>query len=122
MTEKQIAAIEKLGWTVKEYDDEWLIENYSPAGAHLPLEIPKNEDIVEWLKKNADSFSPDDHVELYIPMRGQHGVPESVRTLLEDAEAIKTMYQELAEAVKNAEMENSKNNRKFIARIKRFFK
>lgn len=102
MTEAQIKAAENLGWTVWEYDDEWLIQNYSPAGEELPLEIEKDEDIIEWLKWNAETFDPDENVELWIDYRGKNGVPQTARELIDDADAIKKMYENLAEAVANA--------------------
>ena len=102
MTEKMIEAIEELGWQVTEHDDEWLIEAWSPAGEDLPLEIPKDEDIVKWLWENARTFDPDENVELWINHRGKDGVPQTARELVEDADAIAKMYEELAKAAEEA--------------------
>ena len=39
--------------------------------------------------KNADDFDPDDHAEMYVDRRGQRGIPNSIRTLIDDADGIK---------------------------------
>ena len=99
LTEEMIGDIEGVGWKVTEYEDEWLIENHSPAGEDLPLEIPKGENIIKWLKENAESFDPDDHAALLISMRGQYGIPNSVTELVADASRIQEMYTELADVL-----------------------
>ena len=40
-----------------------------------------------------------EHAELYINMRGKQGVPNSIRALIDDADAIKKMLQELSDKV-----------------------
>lgn len=102
MNEEQIKAAEGLGWIVKILEDTILIEASSPAGEDLPLEIPKDEDVVEWLKRNAESFDPDENVALWIDHRGKDGVPQTARELVEDADAIAKMYEELAKAAEEA--------------------
>ena len=102
MTEQQREAADRLGWFVKEYDDEWLVENHSPAGEDLPIEIPKSEDAARWIRQVAETFDPDENVELWIDKRGQDGVPSTARELVEDADAIKKIYEELADAVEAA--------------------
>ena len=48
-------------------------------------------------------FDVDEHVELWVNGRGKNGVPSRIRELVEDAEAIDKMLQELAAALAEVE-------------------
>ena len=52
-------------------------------------------DIAEY----AAEFDADEHAEMWVDKRGQNGVPNSIRALIDDADAIQEMLDELAEAV-----------------------
>ena len=56
---------------------------------------------IEDLKNYCEEFDPEEHAEIFIEMRGQKGVPSSIRDLLDDAESIKEMLQELLKCIKN---------------------
>lgn len=82
------------------------IEFYSDAGEDVIETIwydGTNESFCRAFNKNADDFDPDDHAEMYVNMRGQQGVPDSIRTLIEDADGIKetltTVAKELLECL-----------------------
>lgn len=92
-----------LDWNVFISDNDYGFETYSPAGEDFIFYIPVSNDpsrIVASIRAYADDFDVDEHVELWIGSRGQNGVPSSVRELLEDAEEIKSMLDDLAEAMR----------------------
>ena len=77
LTEKQVDVIESLGWrilgtNVQDGDPYVEIENWSPAGEDLPetIWVEKGESLAKAAKRWADSFDPDDHVELWVESRG----------------------------------------------------
>ena len=85
-----------------EGDIEIEIENWSPEGENIIETIsfdgnPKG--LIKTLKENAESFDVDNHVEMWIEGRGKNGVPETARELVEDAEAIQEMLNDLYNAV-----------------------
>ncbi len=103
MTDKLREVCERLDWTVHEYDNGDVdLEKYSPAGEDFIFSV-ELEDFVENVKKYAADFDQDEHIELWIDSRGKNGVPSRVRELVEDAEAIDKMLQELATALQEAE-------------------
>lgn len=72
---------------------------YTPAGEDFYFTVSKlNEKGELW--DYADNFDIDEHVEQWIDMRGQNGVPNTVRELLQDAEWIKDKLLVLAEESK----------------------
>lgn len=103
-TDKQVIEISKgLGWCANIIDGEYEFEIYSPAGEDFVFYIPVNDNplmIVDAIRDYADDFDIDEHVELWIDGRGKNGVPESIRELVEDAEEIKSMLDDLAEAMR----------------------
>ncbi len=100
--------IENKGWKVADCgfsngEVEWEISQYSPAGEDFVFYIQHSNDVeeaVSLLKKYAYDFDEDEHIEVYIEARknGLAGVP-STRELVEDAEAIQEMLDELADGV-----------------------
>ena len=49
---------------------------------------------------DANDFDIDEHASMHIENRGKFGIPSSVSVLVKDAEDIKDMLKELADAVK----------------------
>jgi hypothetical protein len=87
-----------------------LFERWSPAGEDIPLEHQFDKHrfpsvsiglIADWLQEEYEQFDVDEHVELWIGSRGKNGAPATVRELLEDAEAIEKMLEELAIKVRS---------------------
>lgn len=103
MTDAQFEAAEMLNWDVSEDDDYTTFENHSPEGEDLIIEIENGKNLAEELRYEADTFDVNEHVELWVDGRGKNGVPGTIRELLEDAEAIKRMYEELAVAFEELE-------------------
>ena len=96
--------------TVKQRDDASrygsqyyvLLQTHSPMGEDLPEEFDVNtvKELVKEMRSRADNYDADEHAELYIGMRGEHGVPNcSIRDLLDDAEEIVEMYKSLADVL-----------------------
>lgn len=97
---------------LREYENgivDVLFEGYSPAGEDCIIEetIDTNNpatggkvtfcDIWALAARKYLNYNAEDHAEMWIPIRGSRGVPESIRTLIEDAEAIGLMLKDLVE-------------------------
>ena len=94
--------IEDCGWNVEQVNEtEWEIESSSPLGEDLVEYIngENDEEIIADIERLASNFDVDDHVELYVGMRGTRGVPDSISALVKDAEDIQEMLDDLAMAV-----------------------
>ena len=100
MTEQHIAVCEALDWLVHDDPDEDYVEleKYSPAGEDFIFGVQKGN-FIKNVREYADDFDVDEHVELWIEGRGKRGVPATARELVEDAEAIRDMLNELAVAL-----------------------
>ena len=85
------------------------IENYSPEGENLIETVwfdGTDSGFIEGVRELADDFDPDEHAEMWIEARGRvRGVPDSIRTLIDDAETIKEMLEELADALEKIDIE-----------------
>lgn len=103
-------AAELLDWSVHINDDCIEFEKYSPAGEDFILTITGNDEarVAEKVRECAYDFDPDEHAEMWVESRGKRGVPDSIRTLIDDADAIKEMLFELADALRKAEEEHGK--------------
>ena len=97
---------EKLDWSVtSDGDGNIELEKYSPAGEDFIITVGE-ERFVDNVKAYAASFDQEEHIAMWVKARrsGTKGVP-SPRELVEDAEAIDKMLQELAAALFAAELE-----------------
>jgi hypothetical protein len=108
MDKKYLDVFERLGWTIHDYGDEYDIAKPSPAGEDFSFTtFPENPvaEVIEY----ANDFDVDDHIAMWIEAKraGVSGVP-SARELVEDAEAIKAMLKELADAL--LEVEGKRND------------
>lgn len=100
-----IEKAEELGWWVRVYDDCIEIGQESPAGEDFFFSINNKEDVAGEVREYAEDFDPDEHAEMWIEGRGTRGTPRSIRTLIDDADAIADMLDKLAEALTDAENE-----------------
>lgn len=98
------------------YDIE--LETYSPEGEDVIVSLiydGTEEDFVREFIDYVNEFDAEEHAEMWIECRGENGVPESIKDLLEDAEWIKNTLLEVGEALNNldedSEEESSINNR-----------
>ena len=79
-----------------------LLQAHSPLGEDLPeeFEVDTIKELVKEMHYRADNYDADEHAELWIGSRGEHGVPNcSIRDLLDDAEEIGRMYKTLADVL-----------------------
>ena len=91
---------EKLDWYIHEYKTDVELEKYSPAGEDFFFCVDK-KDFINNVIEYAEDFDADEHAEMWVNNRHTvNGVPQSVRTLIDDADAIKEMLLELAETLK----------------------
>lgn len=107
MIEKLFEGCENLGWSVSEDQDAGTVEleSYSPAGENLVVTVEK-ENFAEKVREYAEDFDIDEHIEMWVEARnnGVAGVPKSTRELVEDAEEIKEMLLQLADALHEIEV------------------
>lgn len=96
MNKKLKRICENLDWTLREYEEDIELAKYSPAGEDFFFTVSKKnflDDVIEY----AESFDADEHAEMLVEnMHTVSGVPQSIRTLIDDADAIKEMLLELA--------------------------
>lgn len=75
------------------------------AGQDIPVEIDYDgtvENLVDKFTAYAESYNVDDEVEIYVNMRGENGVPSSIRELLDDCQEAKDTLMEIANNFNNA--------------------
>ena len=118
LSERVVKALEEQGFNVFDGEAEFQdhageyfceVETSSPAGEDLVPGIwfdGTEKGFVEGFRIMAEGlvegFDSDENVELWVGMRGEGGVPETVRELVEGAEAIKKIYLDAAEALEIA--------------------
>jgi len=89
------------GFTVKKGITELEFSKYSPAGEDFSFVVSgKNEkEIVSEVKTYACDFDTEEHIEMWVDTKNHEtrslGIP-SIKELVEDADAIKEMLDELA--------------------------
>lgn len=89
------------------------LEAYSPAGEDLIITIWHGggaNSFIYCFRKYANDFDPDEHAEMWVEHRGENGVPFGIRDLIDDADAIQTMYLDLADALEEANMAGTFSN------------
>ena len=96
MNNKQRKICDELGWVLRE-DGEYVdVCQYSPAGEDFFFTVPKRNFATE-VDQYADDFDADEHAEMWISCRNAvRGIPQSIRTLIDDADAIQEMLYKLA--------------------------
>ena len=94
--------IENEGWVVADEGDQYLISKYSPAGEDFGFTIEKgtSEEMSERIIDYVNDFDADEHAKMWIDNRQTNGVPQSIRDLIDDADAIKEMLLELQDVVR----------------------
>lgn len=106
MLEKLKEIIIDNGFTIYgENEPMWELRQYTPAGEDWIVELEVNNDVntlITSLKEYVDNFDVDEEVAIFIEMRGTHGVPCSIRTLLEDAEWKEEILQNLLKDIEKS--------------------
>lgn len=98
ISRKAIGICEKLGWTLNIGTTDVELEKYSPAGEDFIFTVSIDNfisDVIEY----ASDFDADEHAEMWVESRGKNGVPSSIRVLIDDADDIDKMLQELSDAL-----------------------
>ena len=97
MNRKVRRICENLDWSIHEYEKDVELEKFSPAGEDFFFCVDK-KNFINNVIEYAEDFDADDHAEMWVENRHTvNGVPQSIRTLIDDADAIKKMLLELAE-------------------------
>lgn len=106
LSEKLIAVCESLGWTIREYDDGSAeLFQTSPAGEDFSVCV-RTENFAEEICAYYEDFDPEEHAVMWY---GRRGAP-NLHTLIEDADAIDSMLEDLAIAVTQADYESNETN------------
>lgn len=90
----RLCSVERQGW--EYYAD---MEKYSPAGEDYVFTAWFNgfdADFIEKVCEYAEEYDADDHAADLVQYRGQRGIPNSIREIIDDAEAIGTMLEDLS--------------------------
>lgn len=106
LEQRYIDVLEDLEWNVESYTDDGRVEigKYSPAGEDFSICVDV-DGIADAVAEYAADFDTEEHIRMWIEAKasGVGGVP-SIKALVEDADAIQNMLDELAEALKKAEV------------------
>lgn len=98
LEQRYIDILEENDWNVSSYTEDGRVEigKYSPVGEDFYI-IVEVENFTESVRDYANGFDADEHAYMWIEARGSvGGVPNSIRELIEDAEAIQEMLNVLA--------------------------
>lgn len=102
--EKMIQIAESYGWAVNMDSDSIEFNQSSPAGEDfsftvLTKDASDAESLAAEVRSYADSFDTEEHVKMWVDAQGSvSGVPD-IKTLVEDADAIQEMLNDLADAL-----------------------
>lgn len=75
------------------------MEWYTPEGEDFIFTVWFDGTDADFIRKFAEyaaDFDPDEHAEMWVDSRGKNGVPNSIRALIDDADAIKKMLRIVA--------------------------
>ena len=75
------------------------LEWFSPASEDIIISFwydGTEEDFVKQFEEYAAGFDPDEHAEMWVEHRGEGGCPNSIRELINDADAIDTFLNAVA--------------------------
>lgn len=107
--EKILDALDvKYDYHKNEHSDDWygIVEFWTDtAGQDVPTEFDFDgtaEDFVKKFCEAAESYDVDEEVEVFASMRGENGVPSTIRELLTDMQEAKATLMDIAEHLKMA--------------------
>jgi len=90
------------------------MEWYSPAGEDFVFTFHFDgsaSDFVDNFRSYAEDFDPDEHAEMWVEHRGKNGCPNSIRDLIDDADAINdflnSVAHDLIDALERGELSNA---------------
>lgn len=90
--------------STQEQNGEYVTECefWSDAGEDVIVNIYHEESaksFIDGWKEYSDDFDPVEHAEVWVRERGKNGVPNSIRELLDDADAIAKKLEDIADAL-----------------------
>lgn len=108
MTSKLKNLINSQGWSVEDEGCSIRIAKPSPAGEDFSFSVEPagDKNTIDEILHYANEFDPESHAEIYIPIRGTGGVPNTIREILQDAEDIKDMLMDLANVLSDYKFTN----------------
>jgi len=99
MNRQQRRICERLGWNITDCGECVELSQYSPAVEDFSFTANK-KDFARSVKEYAYDFDADEHAEMWVNnMHNVRSVPQSIRTLINDADAIQEMLTELSEQI-----------------------
>ena len=109
---KVIEIVERKDFSINEVEkqgNDFYVElgQYTPCGEDWWETIwfdGTDEGFIEAVRERYDNFDVDEEVEIWIESRGERGVPNSIRALVEDAEWKETMLGELTDELEKLEL------------------
>lgn len=95
--------------SIDEQNGKWVaeLEWYSPAGEDVISTIwfdGSDADFIRSFRDYAEDFDAEEHAAMWVNSRGENGVPDSIRDLLDDADAIDAKLCEVARYLESAEV------------------
>ena len=103
-------------------ETEAIIEFWTDtAKQDIPTEFDYDgtpEDFVKQFTERANSYDVDEEVELFVGMRGEGGVPDTVRELLDDCQEAKDTLMEIADKLQKAIAQNVLERRTNMAKYR----
>ena len=93
---------QEFGWAVS-VDADVEFYKHSPAGEDFCFAVTKGENIAEGVREYAEDFDTEEHIMMWVVAKQNgsvSGIPD-IKTLVRDADDIKLMLKELADAVEN---------------------
>jgi len=96
---KLFRIIESQDWNIEDEGDSYRISKYSNAGEDFSFSISKGTltEMKEAIIDYAEDFDAGEHAAFWVEHRNVAGTPQSIRELLDDADSIDKMLQELSE-------------------------
>lgn len=103
LKERLIQKADELEWSVTIDEKNWEFEKFSPAGEDFvfSVDIEDIEELWREVRRYANDFDTEEHIEMWVEAKrnGRDGIP-SIRRLVEDADDIDEMLEELADALR----------------------
>lgn len=93
---------QELGWAVC-VDVEVEFHKYSPASEDFCFAVTKDENLAEGAREYAEDFDTEEHIMMWVVAKQNgsvSGIPD-IKTLVQDADDIKQMLEELADALES---------------------
>lgn len=89
-----------------DFGRAFFFETWTTIDENVVIEIDFEdndiEDLLSQLRDYAEYFDVDDYAEPFLEQRGQNGIPNSIRDILDSAEEVGEIYQKVYDAARKA--------------------